>query len=335
MKAPAIIILILIFPLFFLALFGLSMKYTLQQPGFLKNELKSQNAYVKINQDVPEIVNAVGANKDNQAGSFLPNADLASLIQTALTPDLLQQSTESFLDGLSSNGQGNATNAPQTQLANNINAAIKAKYEALPVCESAAELSGLAGGDFSCRQPGVTFDQVMAHFSGQGNNPLGSTDNLSGALSPAGAQNQNAVGGPSLSSISQVYRFANLTYILPVILALIILLAARLFAGSWLGAGKIFGIFLAVMSLLALLFNLLLAALIDKPIASFISGFASSLPKLKTELITPLVNDILAKISLMADKISIASLAVGIILFAAFLIISKLSKKKQPVLAET
>ncbi len=328
MKAPAIIILILIFPLFFLALFGLSMKYTLQQPGFLKNELKSQNAYVKINQDVPEIVNAVGANKDNQAGSFLPNADLASLIQTALTPDLLQQSTESFLDGLSSVGQSNATNAPQTQLANNINAAIKAKYEALPVCESAADLSGLAGGDFSCRQPGVTFDQVMAQLSAQGNNPLSAADNVSGALSPAGAQNQNAASGPSLSSISQVYRFANLTYILPVILALIILLAARLFAGSWLGAGKIFGIFLAVMSLLALLFNLLLAALIDKPIASFISGFASSLPKLKTELITPLVNDILGKVSNMTSTISIVSIGLGIIFFIGFWAINKFLVKK-------
>lgn len=322
MKVLSIIVLIIIFPLFFLALFGLSLKYTVQKPEFLKKELISQKVYDKINKNIPEIVNLFGENKESGETPILTNTEIGSLLQQTLTAETLKQNTEMFLDGTAGK-QGSA--AMQTQVTDNINKLIEAKFNALPVCTS-----GSGGGDMSCRPPGVTFQQVLAQLPTQaGNNPLFSANATPQTATPTTSENPQipqAQSGPSLSSLSSIGKFANLTYILPIILIFIIFFLARGFAGSWLGSGKVFGIFLAVLSVLSLLTSFLLS-LFNKPIASLVSGFANGLPKLKTELVVPLLNDILGKISQMTNKISIVSAIIGVVLFIIFLIISKIKKK--------
>jgi len=326
MKALSIIILIIIFPLFFVAIFGLALKFTVQKPGFIKKELSDQKAYDKISANMPEVVNLFGENKDNGETPILTNAEIGSLLQKTLTADLLKQNTEMFLDGTTGKQGGVAL---QTQVTDNINKLIEEKFNALPVCTSEGE-----GGDMSCRPPGVTFQQVLAQLpTQQGDNPLFSANNSTQNVDPESSQPLQSQSGPSLSSLSTIGKFTNMTYILPVILIFIIFFLARGFAGSWLGSGKVFGIFLTVLSLLSLLTSFLVS-LFNKPIASFVSGFANSMPKLKTELIVPLLNDILGKISQMTNRISIGSAILGIVLFIIFLIITKIKKKNQPVLAD-
>lgn len=329
MKVLAIIVLIIIFPLFFLAIFGLSLKWTVQNPGFLKTELKNQNAYVKINKGIPEIVSMMQENpSDTGEAPVLSKEELATFLQGTLTSDVLEEMVDDMLSG--KKGSSIARNGiPLNDGVTNI---LKKKFDTVPECTSVEMASG---GELSCRPPGMTFDQLLAQLPTQaGNNPLFSANGTSETASPESPQPPQSQSGPSLSSLSAISKFTNMTYILPIILIFIVFFLARGYAGSWLGSGKIFGIFLAVLSVLSLLTSFLLS-LFNKPIASFVSGFANNMPKLKAELIVPLLNDILGKISQMTNKTSIVSASVGIVLFIVFLIITKIKKKNQPVLAET
>ena len=326
MKALSIIVLIIIFPLFFLAIFGLSLKFTVQKPGFIKNELVTQNAYEKINANLPEIVNLFGENKDSSENSILTNVEIGSLMQQTLTADALKQNTEMFLDGTAGK-QDSAV--MQTRVTANINKLIEDKFNALPICTS---IDG--GGDMSCRPPGVTFQQVLVQLSTQGGNSLFSANGISEPLNPEEPQTSQAQNSLSLSSLSTISKFTNMTYILPILLIFMVFFLARGFARNWLGTGKIFGIFLAILSILSFLINLLLS-LLNKSLASLISGFANNAPNLKTEFIMPLLNDVLGKVSQMTSKILLISASIGVVIFVTFLVITKLKKKNQPVLTET
>ena len=326
MKVLAIIVLIIIFPLFFLAIFGLSVKQTVQKPEFIKKELVEQNAYEKINRNLPEIVSLLGENKDSGEPPILTNAEVGLLLQQTLTADALKQNTEMFLDGTSGKQSSSAT---QTQVTYNINKLIEVKYNALPVCTSQVET-----GDMSCRPPGVTFEQVLAQLPTQGNNPLFSAGNTSETINLESPENPQPQSAPGLSSFSTIGKFTNMTYILTFIILLIIYFLARGYAGSWLGSGKVFGVFLAVLSVLSLLLNILLS-LFTKPLVNDISGFESKAPSLKKELVIPLLNNIFSKVSQMTNKISIVSASIGVVLFIVFFIITRRKKKNQPVLAET
>lgn len=321
MKVLSIIVLIIIFPLFFLSIFGLSLKFTVQKPGFVKKELVEQKAYSKVNKNLLEIVNLLGESRNSDKKQVLTNTELASLLRGTLTADILKQNTEMFLDGT---GNKQDSTVMQKQVTANINKIIEKKFNALPICTSKIE-----GSDMSCRPPGVKFKQILAQLPTQGNNALFNAGKTSQAPETEKPQPSQTQKGSSTSPLSTIGKLTNLTYVLPVILVFIIFFLARGFAGNWLGAGKVFGIFLAVLSALSLLANFLMS-LFNKPLAFSISGFANKLPKLKAELIVPLLNDIFSKVSRMTSMISLMLIGVGVVLFVVFLIISMI-KKKHPV----
>lgn len=330
MKALSIIVLIIIFPLFFLAIFGLSLKFTVQNKNFIKKELKSQDAYSKINRDLPEIVSLFPENKEEGgAAPVFTNAALGNILKEALTPQILEENTELLLDGKK------ASDSQQKRFSDSIIKIVEAKYNTLPVCPSNQDTA-----EMTCRPVGVSFEQLKNQL------PADSVLHISNAdgefkmtkmtdKEASDANQASQVSQPqNNSSLSLLSMIGKLTYILPVILFFIILFLARGFAGNWLGTGKIFGIFLAVLSILSLLTSLLFS-LFNKSLVSLVSGFANGIPKLKADLIVPLLSDILGKISQMTNKISIISAVFGIFLFIIFLIISKIKKKNQPTLAET
>jgi len=321
MKVLSIIVLIIIFPLFFLAIFGLSIKFTVQKPGFIKKELIEQKAYAKVNKNLAEVVYLFEESKDKGEKPMLTNAELASLLRKTLTADVLRQNTEIFLDG---NGKKQDSTVMQKQVTANMTKIIEEKFNTLPVCTSKTK-----EGDMSCRPPGVKFKQILDQLPTQGNSTLFSANKISPTVNPEKSQGGQSQKDSSTSPLSTIVKLTNLTYVLPFILIFIIFFLARGFAGNWLGAGKVFGIFLAILSALSLLINFLLS-FFNKPLASSISDFANKLPKLKSELIVPLFNDILDKINQMTNRISLGFLSVGIVLFIVFIIIS-LVNKKHPV----
>jgi len=323
MKALAIIVLILIFPLFFLAILGLSLKFTVQNKGFIKKELKSQNVYAKVNRNFSEIVGLLPEDKEEGAPAPLfTNAALGNILREALTPQILEENTELLLDGKK------ADESQQKRFSDSILKIVEAKYNTLPVCPAGQEPK-----EMSCRPNGVSFEELKKQLPADGTLHIESVNGdfrisqTTGVDTADNSQGQKQSGSNGLFLV--LGKLTALTYVLPFILLFIIFFLARGFSGTWLGGAKVFGIFLAVLSFFSLALNLLLS-LANKPLANTLSGFANKMPKLKNELIMPLLNDILGKISQMTDKISIISAIIGIVIFIIFFIITKAKKKNQP-----
>lgn len=327
MKALSIIVLIIIFPLFFLAIFGLSIKLTVQNKNFIKKELKSQDAYSKINRDLPEIVSLFSENqKEGGAAPVFTNAALGNILKDALTPQILEENTGLLLDGKK------ASESQQKRFSDSIMKIVEAKYNTLPTCSPNQDTS-----EMTCRPAGVSFEQLKNQLPADSVLHITNVDGefkmtkmtdkeaSDASQDPQDLQPQN---GSGLSLLSTIGKFSNLTYVLPVILFFIILFLARGFAGNWRGTGKIFGIFLAVLSTLSLLVSFLIS-LFNKNLASLIAGLANGLPKLKNDLILPMVKDIFSKIGSMEMKISVALIVFGIIMIVGSWALNKFVFKKR------
>ncbi|MDO8507212.1 MAG: hypothetical protein Q7S53_01440 [bacterium] len=326
MKALSIIVLIIIFPLFFLAIFGLSLKFTVQNKNFIKKELKSQEAYNKINRNLPEIVSLFPENKEGGGvAQVFTNVALGNILKEALTPQILEENTELLLDGKQ------ASENQQKRFSDSIMKIVEAKYNTLPVCSPNQDTS-----EMTCRPAGVSFEQLQSQLPADSVLHITNADGefkitqMTDKEASDASQDPQASQPQNNSSLSLLSMIGKLTYILPVILFFIILFLARGFAGNWRGMGKIFGIFLAVLSTLSLLVSLLLS-LFNKNLASLIAGFANGLPKLKNDLILPMVQDIFSKISSMEMKISVALIVFGIIMIVGSWVLNKFVFKKRDV----
>jgi|GEM_PF-1736143 len=321
MKVLAIIVLILIFPLFFLSIFGLSLKFTVQNKNFIKKELKSQKVYAKINKNFSEIVGLFPENRGEEGTPVLSNAELGKLLQEALTPQILEENAELLLDGRQAN------DSQQKRFSDSILKIVEAKYNTLPVCPAGQEPK-----EMSCRPEGVTLEELQKQLPTDGtlhitseNGDFKITQTKDSETAPDTSQSQTSGNLSGLFSL--LGKLAVLTYILPVILVFIIFFLARGYAGSWLGGAKVFGIFLATLSFISLGINILLS-LLNKPIVNMISKAVGQFPNLQKELIIPLLNDVFYKINIMTDIIAGSVAVFGIVIAVIFTIIQKTNQKE-------
>ncbi len=360
-KAISIIFTIILLPTFFVCLFLISLKFTIFNPGFIKNELKSHNAYTVIHNNFSEIGTSIigGDGKDANgapvAGAENANpfsqADTIAFAQNVLTPQLMQKETESFIDSVwpwlfsGKKLAPVATGDLKDNIYNGIMAQFRAKYSALPVCSYPGQFTMNLG---TCRIAGVSFDDLVKQAQMQkfGNTtmPLFAVNSISDNFNISQAASNNPKLGNSFQNLSGAQSWLSpITknfYFIPAVLLIILLLLARLFAGAWKKTPMIFGIYLIIITGLFYLISFLETKFGFSWLINFADSKITALPNIKTQLVIPMVRDIAAKVERMNLEIMIIAIIIGIILISGNVVLKKFFEKKandigKPALTET
>ena len=93
---------ILAVALFFLALLGFSLKFTILNPEFIKRELNEQKVYEKVYANLPEIINEMTeshgeeevGNSDKNEGPPFSAEEMTRIVQKSVFQQELQQKFE-------------------------------------------------------------------------------------------------------------------------------------------------------------------------------------------------------------------------------------------------
>jgi hypothetical protein len=349
-KALSILLLIIITPIFFATLFLLSLKLTVLNPNFIKEELKNHNAYSIIYKNIPELTKSMvigGEGPDAEkaeegAGGIFSAEETTAFFYNTVTEKNFQEKTEATIDSVWPwvFGSQELKTIPisdiRQKLSDNILTSFRQKYDALPYCKNPSEFKYDLK---TCKLQGKSFDELLAEFLQQKNgNP--STQFLFAGNLPnefdiqkftepnpqlktkfAGAQDVRSRVSPIIG---------NIYFIFPTLLIVIFLLS-RLFAGSWRKTPKFFGIYLAVITSIFLIVSLVNTKLVFPRLIDFANGKIKTLPTIKNELLVPMIKDIFKQIGTMQFKISLTLIVFGIVLAVGFSILNKYLPKKSPM----
>lgn len=348
-KAISIIFTIILLPTFFVCLFLISLKFTIFNPGFIKNELKSHNTYTIIHNNFSEIGTSIigGGEKDtsgapaaqSENANPFSQADTIAFAQNVLTPQLMQKETESFIDSVwpwlfsGKKLAPVATGDLKDNIYNGIMAQFRAKYSALPVCSYPGQFTMNLG---TCRIAGVSFDdlvkQVQMQKFGNTATPLFAVNNIPDNFDTSQVTPNNPKPNNNFQNISGIQSWlAPITknfYFLPAILFIILVLLARLFAGAWKKTPMIFGIYLIIITGLFYLISFLETKFGFSWLINFADSKITALPNIKSQLVIPMARDIAAKVERMNLEITTTAIIIGIILILANILFKKFLTRK-------
>jgi len=325
---------ILAVALFFLALLGFSLKFTILNPEFIKRELNEQKVYEKVYANLPEIINEMTeshgeeevGNSDKNEGPPFSAEEMTRIVQKSVFQQELQQKFEyvinSFWQWFLGKRDKLEINVPLKENKDRalieLQGLFKAKFEALPICKTRAEAER---GGFSCRPKGITFEDAMNILWTEPNSstPSDFLKNIPDNFEPYAFAQENPEFAKVLKNIENARQKANiiskLLYIgIPVFLLFAILLLARLFTKEWGKIPQVLGTFLIILSILTFIINFVgLKIGLPKILELVNRGFAN-FPFLKDQLIIPLIKDVYGNINNVLNLEIFAFLTLGILI---------------------
>lgn len=342
MKPLAVILLIVIFPIFLGTLLLLSLKLTVFNPSYVKGELRESNAYSIIYKNIPELTKGIGpgseggdaAQAEEGTGAPFSPEETAAFFYNTVSEQNLQEKTEVTIDTVWPwvfGGKELKTISiadVRQKLSDNILDSFRKKYEALPYCKDPSEFKYDIK---TCKLRGKSFDELLKEFqlkqTGNANTPLNMAGNIPNEvdiqkLTEPNPQLKSKFAGAQdvRSKVSPV--LANVYLIFSAVLVITFLIS-RLFAGAWRKTPKVFGIYLAIVSSVFLITSLISTRLAFPKLIDFANKKIQTLPAIKNQLLVPMVKDILNDVGGMQVKISIILISLGIVLSVAFWILNK------------
>lgn len=353
MKALGVILLIIFFPIFLGTLLLLSLKLTLFSPNYVKEELKEQKAYSVVYKNIPELLKTMGpregmegpeaekgeAPEGGPTGIFSPE-ETASFFYNTVNEQNFQEKTEATIDSVWPWIFGGKQLKPipiediRQKLSDNILAGFRQKYEALPYCKDPSEFKYDLK---TCQLKGKGFDELLKEFLQQKNgNPstqflfAGNVPNefdIQKFTEPNPQLNAKFAGAQNIRS--KVSPILGNAYILFTAVLMLVFLISRLLAGAWKKTPKIFGIYIAIVSVVFLMVSLLLNKLAFPKLVDFAGKKIQALPAIKDQLLVPMVKDIFRDVSSVQIKISLSLIILGIILAVGFVVLDKYIFKKE------
>ncbi|MCL5094006.1 MAG: hypothetical protein M1355_02650 [Patescibacteria group bacterium] len=343
---------LILFTLLLLAiLLAWGLKFTVLNPNFIKNELKSQDVYNKVYTNLPLIAEQMMPKEGERENPEEPlpteglftSQSTITFAQNIISKSDLERKIESAIDSLIpwflGSDQKLALDISLKDIKINLikelmkNPKIKESAEAMPVCADLAYFISLKG-NITCRPPEFDLNNldspqnevVLAEVSKMIKNipdtlnaqTLNETSNFS-----AGWQKAQDIR-------SKVVLGVRLFYLGTAVLILLIFTVAWLWAGNLNKTPLVFGIFLAIYSSLYLII-INIGWIIGFPqILRLYDQKINQPPFVKNELILPLIKDVLGKIRYTLNL----ELAL-VILFSTVLISISLIVKKRSVKIET
>lgn len=294
-KFVATLVFVLLLPLYFLLLLNFAFKSTVFNGEYLKKELAGQSVYSKLITGLDE----VAGKAVSEEGEGLPASEVAKAIKENVNPVDLQTVIELAIDGKSGT-------EIQKELYSKIETSLRSKYDALPVCTEAIATA--------CKPEGVSFEQ------------MGETDfvGMPVDLNKVIAENKETTMVRSAkASIFTGY----IPYFFAGVLALILVLLARLFGGSWKKTVFPTGLYLAIVGVSSLFSGWLI---FSKIIPAVIKGLpAAEFPYFYENLMLPLSKDIMGDTGKWLNKTSLYVLIAGGILVVASLVLYFATKPKE------
>lgn len=355
-KALSILILIILVPIYLATLLTLSLKLTVFSPEYMKDELRELNAYSIIYKNIPELMSEMGPKEgmegpDAEKGDPGPQGvfnsqETASFFYNTVTEKTLQEKTEVVIDSVWPwiFGGKELKSIPiadiRQKLSDNILAGFRQKYEALPYCKDPREFKYDLK---TCRIQGKSFDELLKEFLEEQKGNASTQFLFAGNIPNEFDIQKFTEPNPELkgkfkgaqdvrNKVSPV--LGNIFFIFPLLLVMIFLLS-RLFAGSWKRTPKVFGIYLAITSVIFFIVSLLVTKLAFPRLIDFASGKIKTLPAIKNDLLVPLVKDIFKDVGNTQLKISITLSLLGIALVVGSYFLNKyVFNKPQPVKPE-
>lgn len=337
-KVFSIIAVVVLFPLTFAVLFGITTKLTILNKEFVKKELAGQKVYEKVYTNFPEFVSTM-AEKEGGEGSLAGNPlfkeSIVLIAQKVLSPNELRVITEAVIDGawpwlfegrdeLSFN-QSVASLKEKSK--NEILNFFKEKYNSIRYCKYGEQFAGDVMSANACRPVGISFEQISAQF---GADKIISEDVLSVVpdnISPETLAEENQGFAETLSSAKKTKPFFDLSglliYIVPVLLLGVLVLLGRFAGGSWEKMPKMLGLYFVILGGLSFLAGkVIFGSLLPQTFNFGMEQFQEA-PKIKSEIVSPLLNDILAKMSEQLNLLIIYIVSFGAVLMIGFWVLDK------------
>lgn len=338
-KFFAIFLLVLIFPLIFLSLVGLGFRQTFYKPEFIKSELVKFKVYDKISVNIPEIVKSITTGMKESSEAQAPESpslftldETVALAQKILTPTELQGITEAAINGAWP-WFFNSTQAPpeKTSIASikqkaevEIMNSFKQKYDALPVCRTAAAFSGDIFGTNACRPRGVTFEMLKAEFEAELGEPITFLGNFPDNLNPEQIIQSDSGMQKTYNNLKPFQPvFASgryLIFVWPGILLLVTFFLVRMFADSWRKTFTTAGLFFVGIGGLSYLIGIWFFEFTQSQVTFWESKIPLS-QFVVSEIISPLRMDLIVQTHQRFNLISLGLMGLGLIIVAISLLV--------------
>ena len=332
-KVFSIIAVFILFPLTFAVLFGITTKLTILNKEFVKKELAGQKVYEKVYTNFPEFVSSMGP-KEGVEGALVQNPlfkeSIVLVAQKVLSPNELKTITEAVIDGawpwLFEGKDELSFNQSVTPLKekskNEILNFFKEKYNSIRYCKYGEQFTGDVMSANACRPVGISFEQISAQF---GADKIISEDVLSVVpdnISPETLAEENQGFAETLSSAKKTKPFFDLSglliYIVPVLLLGILVLLGRFAGGSWEKMPKMLGLYFVILGGLSFVAGkVIFGSMLPGTFKYGLDQFQEA-PKIKSEIVTPLINDILAKMSEQLNLLIAYIVSIGVVLLVGF-----------------
>lgn len=293
-KFIATLVFVLLLPLYFLSLMNFAFKATILNGDYLKKELNNQSVYSKLMTSLDEVV----AQAVPQEGEGLPASEVAKAIKENIAPADLQTVIELAIDGKSGT-------EIQKEISSKLEASLRAKYDALPVCSEAVETA--------CRPEGVAFEQ------------MGETDFLGMPLDINKTLTESQEQTMVRSTRTSIFT-GYVPYFFAALLVLILILLARLFAGSWKKTIFPTGLFLVILGVTSLFSGWLIFSQIIPAVIKNLP--AAELPYMYENLLLPLSTQIMRDTGKWLNSSSIYLAELGAILVVVSIVLYFATKPK-------
>lgn len=327
-KVVSIIILILLGPLYFLTFFNFALNTTLYNPDFIKKEFAEKKLYTTVLTKLPELFPVEGNTSDSTEG--LNNEDIVKIIQSNLSPADFQLVSEFGIDLMMGNASSPTQN--QKQIIEKLKSAFEAKYNSLPICsEDLLE---------NCKQSDVSFDQMISEMSGLSQLGIPMNEILSGSQTASSASTSaTSQAGPAAFKMPNLSLGKYIGYIFAIVLGVILILLARLFAGKWKRILAPLGGYMLFVAGMSFISGFVFMKLVVSNIVKMIPQVGSA--TFNKELLNPIINDAVNKINVSFNNILLWFSIIAVIFLIIGIILNLVIKEKpkeinpQPVSSKT
>lgn len=166
-------------------LIGLSIRYTILSPSFIKTQLQEANFYEVIAEDLfPELLKTaisqqgeddLGTPTESESSFEYTDEELQQIATETVSAEWLQTNVEASLDELEAflNFEKDEPEIAidltdiRENLLSNVTGLFEDKYNDLPICTEAQEREmeqGGSKGEMECRPEGITFEELQEEF---------------------------------------------------------------------------------------------------------------------------------------------------------------------------